>query len=96
MFYHIFWGIFRHSLSANNPEEFELLNVRIVQWRTGQSIVTCDSNNEVTTCNDAYIILRCFHVFLFLFMVLQNMGTLPWYFGIKVLVWYLVIKKDVT
>ena len=32
MFYHIFWGIFRHSLSANNPEEFELLNVRIVQW----------------------------------------------------------------
>ena len=30
MFYHIFLGIFRPSLSADNPEEFELLNVRIV------------------------------------------------------------------
>ena len=34
MFYHIFLGIFRPSLSADNPEEFELLNVRIVQCRT--------------------------------------------------------------
>ena len=32
MFYHIFLGIFRPSLSADNPEEFELLNVRIVHW----------------------------------------------------------------
>ena len=31
MFYHIFLGIFRPSLSADNPEEFELPNVRIVQ-----------------------------------------------------------------
>ena len=30
MFYHIFLRIFRPSLSADNPEEFELLNVRIV------------------------------------------------------------------
>ena len=32
MFYHIFLGNFRHSLSADNPEDFFLLNVRSVQW----------------------------------------------------------------
>ena len=38
-----FWRFFKICLSANNPEEFELLNVRFVHWTVYSALAQCNA-----------------------------------------------------